>query len=664
MQIKDEAYAEEPGHGEYDGGTPMRNFLGQPVPAYKAYHQKLKHYMAPFNNIDEIRLIMLRLDEWLNLNECVKQGVLSRYFPATKHHKLMKLGANFANLNKMFSMPSHKTEPIIRDYFGERIAMFFRWFTFYVRMLFPLGIVGALCALRRLDIIGLSFDQQRWIQVGFAFVLVLWSSIFNKLFINRSARAAQLYGQVDGEHGDDARLEALANTGYDESLDGTWTERFRRVGTRVFLVLFMIAFIISIGILEQTKKERREEGDETFTNLWGPLLTAVLIKGVGFIWGRIAPLLAHMQNHRTMSRYHKDLTFTLSIVKIFVALWPFFVPAFITKYTKVTCGDTLMHAASQVYSKSGWPDGVVMSCGTPIECAKVNVTASDLAWLDTTTMRGDQKCIFGCFPAYCETMDGTTRCATSCIKDLEQSLMIVYLFHVAITLTFTITPMILVGWEVKKELRKVSEEHSDSEDEAQDNEKYSLLQLQAKCEEIAPYEYYSWGGSRCEDFLELAISYILLVCFGIILPGMALIAFLCTMVEYRLIAYRMTMVTGRPIPLSASGIGEWQLIFEVLSVVSVVCNAALAVFCMNPMRSWDTRDEFLAFIVLEHAMLLLHYVVYLLIPDEPYDVRRIDDFNHTFVHTSLTKRPKLAVPPSEIDHTDVDVSVTEHMSAE
>lgn len=661
MRLTDEAYEKAEPQGDYEGHAPMTNALGRSIAGFKAYEKGLDKVLVPFDNIDEIRLIMLRLGEWVNLNECVNQKVLSRYFPATKYDQLHDLHDNWSNLRHMLRLPTHDHEPQIRAYFGEEIAMFFRWFSFYVRMLLPLGVFAGICALRRVDAIGLNFDQQRWIQIGFAVILVFWSSIFNKLFKSRSSRAAQEWGTLNDEN---RGAHALELASYDPDLDGTAMQRIRRLFTRAFTVGFILVFVGCIAALETVKADKRAHGDKTFNKTYAPLLTAVLISGGGWIWGKIAPVLTNIQNHRTAARYQKDLTFTLSVVKIFVALWPFLVPAFILKYEGLTCGTSVIDAAAKVYEKSGWPGGIEMACGTPTECAKSAVPPSDAAmsWLTPqyTTTREDMKCVFGCYPADCFEVNGARRCVTNCIEDLEASLLTVFLINLVVTFVFLIVPMFLVHFEIKKEIAKVNGPGSDDSASEEEREMYTLLQLQAKCDEVAPYEYYSWGYSRVEDFLELAIDFALLTSFGIVLPVMALVAFFSTMIKYRLVAYRMTNVTARPLPLLAGGIGEWETVFNALSIIAIVVNAALAVFVMQPMRSWTTEHEFLAFIAIEHALLAVRYVVYLFVPDHPEDVRRIDDFNGMFVNSGITQRPKLKIPASETyDHTKIDVTVTE-----
>merc|ERR1712232_347365 len=127
-----------------------------------------------------------------------------------------------------------------------------------------------------------------------------------------------------------------------------------------------------------------------------------------------------------------------------------------------------------------------------------------------------------------------------------------------------------------------------------------------------------------------AIGFALLTCFGISLPIMAFFALLGHIVEYRLLAYRMTNVTCRPMPEGCEGIGTWQVVFENISLAAIAINVGVAVFNMDPFYQLPWASKLIAFIVLEHAMLALRGFVQVAIPDQPEDVQRIEDFNARF----------------------------------
>ena len=83
-------------------------------------------------------------------------------------------------------------------------------------MLFPLALLGFICAFRKVEALGFSLDQRRHVQIAFALVLVIWATVFNKLSKNRASRSRQRWGMKDFDATSMERVE------YDPDLEGTW----------------------------------------------------------------------------------------------------------------------------------------------------------------------------------------------------------------------------------------------------------------------------------------------------------------------------------------------------------------------------------------------------------------------------------------------------------
>mmetsp|Transcript_14443 Transcript_14443/g.37008 ORF Transcript_14443/g.37008 Transcript_14443/m.37008 type:complete len:869 (-) Transcript_14443:62-2668(-) len=650
MPFSVESYKDMPKMGSHPGHCPMKDAQGQSSPAYQEFEFDVQELLEPFRQVDEIRLLEMRLDEWLNLSEMVEQSVVSRVFAAANYDQTMDLHDTWGDLRRIWRIPDHGSDDDIRNYFGESIAFFFRWFAFYTRGLVAIAVVGGICALRRWEVLGLSLEKQRYIQIVFAFILVGWASTFNRLFQNRAARAKLRWGMKEYDS------VSLERSQYRPDLEGTWQEWAQKKLADLIVILFCTGFIALIGYLENVKKRWKTEGNETFEE-YGSLICVGTIKVTSAIWNKVAPLLADLQNHRTDARWNDALTYILSSVKLFVALFPFFNLAFLKKYMEPICGQgSLESTAWKVYGQTdAWPlvNGQWPSILKPEIFNQTVLEGADLSWLNR--YRADwhgRYCVWGCYPVQCFQQPGDKMtCVTNCQVALENNLWSAYITHIVCTVIFVLIPIILTKREVRAEVEKARESSAG-------NVQYSFMQFQAKCHEQAAYAYASWGGSYVEDFLELAIGFALLTCFGIALPSMAVFALIGHIVEYRLLAFRMTNVTCRPMPFGAEGIGSWQSVFETISVAAVAINVGIAVFVMHPMRDWEVGHQFGAFIFLEHAMLLLRNALNAAIPEEPEDVKRIQDFNAHFKR-KVVKYAPLNVPRGEKQHlagTDITLS--------
>lgn len=651
IAFKRECYKDMPAEGlDFQGGRPMCDSFGYEVLSYTEFDLELQEYLSDFRHIDVIRIVHMCLDEWLNLEEMVRQNIIVRYFPAASFEEMLSIHRTWGGFKNLASFPNHDHEEKLKDYLGEMSAFFFRFFCYYVRALIPLAFIGGLCTLRRF--LGLSLDRQRYVQIAFAFILVGWAALFTAIFDARSRSAVRRWGMKDW--GLNCPMD---RSNYDLSLEGTWRQSLQRSFSEIFVFLFCAFFAATLVGMETYFAVQREHGDTTVEK-WGSTMTVVLIRVVSLLWGKLAPWLVNLQNHRTEKDHTTALTWILASVKLFVALFPFVNTAFLRKHFEPTCGSSLEEAAWKVYGRAvSWPTGISHSSpmrewpnGKAYLAQPGGLDFLQGFWHET---QDGQICIYGCYPMHCE---GNNACVTNCFERLEKDLFVVYVVHVACTVLFSLViPIILAKISVVREYRKVMN------GPGTENKMYTLLQFQAKCSEVASYEYDSWGGSNVDDFMELAIGFALMTCFGIALPFMTVLGLLSHLVEYRLLAYRMTNVTCRPIPHGADGIGIWLSVFEHISEAAIVINVAMAVFCMHPMREWEFRHQLAAFLTLEHLMILMRKMVMISIDKDPAEAKRIDDFNTRCVSVVLqkTKRYSTITIPQRLqqDISTIDLSL-------
>eukprot|EP00931_Biecheleriopsis_adriatica_P057391 TRINITY_DN34035_c0_g1_i1.p1 TRINITY_DN34035_c0_g1~~TRINITY_DN34035_c0_g1_i1.p1 ORF type:complete len:867 (+),score=158.53 TRINITY_DN34035_c0_g1_i1:65-2665(+) len=619
LPLRSEVYKDEEGFGNYAGGEPMRDHpFGMPVPAYTEYTDELSPSLEAFQQIDEIRMIEMSLAEWLDTDEMVKQGIAQSCFPAANHEEITSLRRDWADWRMLFKVPDYEHIDDVRNYFGERCAFFFVWFTFYVRMLVPLTVLGIFACLRRLPSLGMSIEWQRYVQIVFGLIIIGWSSIFCKLHTRLEQRVMARWGA----HESSATSKKLRH--YDPSLENTWKLTATWACVRFFGLVYVLLFVALVTQLNLLRRSARTEildgGSRDFhLSDYVAILTSGLIYMFSFVWGKLAPRLVKLENYKLESEFEHALVAMVAPLKLFFALYPFLFVAFAKKFVDLTCASTLSEAAYQVYGDDGWP--VPLSNST-LGGRASSIVETDLTFLKQwhTKANDNEVCMFGCYPAYCKDAGDHFQCKTSCAFQLERSLLVFFFVQSANALVYVLIPIIFAKYEIHKEMSQRRRRRDTSER----RQPYSFLQVQAKSPD---YAYQSWGGSFSDDFMELAIGFAVMTCFSVVLPIVALPNFLSNMVEYRLIAYRMTAVTRRPSPRSSEGIGIWKHVFRIISVIAVACNVGLIVMVQFPIRHWEPLHALAAFVLLEHVMLFVRCFISEVIPDVPIDIRRISEFN-------------------------------------
>lgn len=643
-----------------DSATPGWEYIvndnGHHVPAYAEYDEEKKELFREFGQLEEIRIIEHQLNDYLHTEKLKQQQVISKMFVAGSYNVVTKLNKTWANLRNFWRPPVYDNPPHfpeeVQKYFGEEVAFFFLWFSFYIHHLMWLAAIAAIFSIRTWSILDVPLSRQRYIQMAFAFIMVCWSSAFNRIFAMNASRYRQLWGVEDCD------TTSSEQPNYNDDLEGTWKLSSRRIMARLLSFIFCILYMSVIFGFDIARTRYRAPACVM------RVVSAVWIKVGSFLWGKLAPLMANLGNPRTRYRWNQELVGYLAYVKIFVALYPFINIAFIRKFKNRHCGATLREVAAHIFNM-GWPsiNGVSLeetwgfnsswTANMTMEHFARNSSHLNFLRLYSYPMYNgagsadDQVCVYGCFPQECfDGAGGALVCVTNCVKDLEGTLKAYVCVACLATISMMAIPIFLTYWRVKQERDSVhhppvgdDEDDSESCSDVVPMEPYSFLQMQSKCYDEARYEHNSWGGSIVEDYMELAIQFSLITCFSVVLPGIVMIVVIMNCVQYRFLAFRMANVTCRPSPQSAEGIGAWASVLESVGQLAVRVNIAYTVLVMYPIRDYPLQWEAFYFIAFEQVLMFVREIIQSAIPDHPADVLRIKEFNERALRQFIRHKP-------------------------
>jgi len=396
----------------------------------------------------------------------------------------------------------------------------------------------------------------------------------------------------------------------------------------------------------------------------GPLFLTGLTQVFNISWSQIAPRLAYWNNPRTQVKLDTDLTKFLGYGRLVFYVSPFLFTMIGAQFTDMKCAngvdelDGIKNAANNFYafdegkwprlSGEGWAENtsaleVLHEWITPYTFPIQNTSISAAFGITEPLY-----CVWGCQPTAC-TKDavGKVNCAsTTCVTKGESQIYMAFASQVACQVTFWfLLPMALVTYTVMNESAAVKEaipgtardkgkDEKDPVKQQKDAEKghtpppndTSVLQYQAKCASITPYEYLSWGGSYVEDFQELVDSFALIICFGAFQPIVAFFAAFTQLIGYKLLSYRMTHITCRPYPHPAKGITYWLNILD----DTVACSVhvmALVFPAINPVKDLPVQWKLICWLFIGYLFSSITKAVDAIMKSDPPDVSIIDDYN-------------------------------------
>ncbi|KAH8276740.1 hypothetical protein KR044_002710, partial [Drosophila immigrans] len=130
--------------------------------------------------------------------------------------------------------------------------------------------------------------------------------------------------------------------------------------------------------------------------------------------------------------------------------------------------------------------------------------------------------------------------------------------------------------------------------------------------------------STYEDYLQVCIQFGYVVLFAAVAPFAAIGALVNNVFAVHIDMFKLCNIFKRPFARRAKNIGAWQLAFELLSVMSLLSNCGLLFLQPNVKQffsHWLPSIPDLSFVIFEHLLLGLKFLIHKVIHERPRWVR-------------------------------------------
>lgn len=493
------------------------------------------------------------IENELTLKDLIRSNVFKSAYPLHEDNTLRrKLTHQWATWKKCFSY-----QPIndIRDYFGEKVALYFAWLGWYTVMLIPAAVVGLVVFLYGLVYFDNSkiseeicnanttimcplcdqkcpfwklsetcthakvthlFDNEG--TVFFALFMALWATVFLELWKRARARNVcdwdLFYWDEDEE---EIALDLINDPNQKLKL---YQHSYPRIITLMLLVFLMIAVLIGLthaivvyrvwATVEFTKSdwEYLKDHANTVAVMTGAVLHYIAITIMTEINKHASLLLCKLEQPRTESAHENNFT-----VKMFT--FQFF-----------TLFSSLIYIAFFLGRINGHPGNYVRIAG--------------------------QWRLEECHPS-------------GCITDLFIQLSIIMVLKQTVNNFFEYTS----PWLCYK-YRKLNDfSRSSARVHSEDAETAKLKAWLHENERMNSTGTFS----LFNEFLEMVIQYSFTTIFVAAFPLAPLLALFNNIIEIRLDAIKMIRFNKRIVPKKVNDIGIWLQVLEGIGVLSVIGNA-------------------------------------------------------------------------------------------
>jgi hypothetical protein len=124
------------------------------------------------------------------------------------------------------------------------------------------------------------------------------------------------------------------------------------------------------------------------------------------------------------------------------------------------------------------------------------------------------------------------------------------------------------------------------------------------------------------EYSEMAVQYGSMCLFAVAYPAAALICFVNNVLERKLDGMKVVLVCRRPRSGHADGIGMWEPIFRILSVLAVFTNCGILYLSSRSILEYvpniGDQSRLLLILAIEHLLFGIKFLLRELIPDEPF----------------------------------------------
>lgn len=296
-----------------------------------------------FRGVDRLKLIhnIITSNEeggcGLDTYKLIKEECILGYFPL---HDNVELRALEANWLLFFQLPWNQCTDQVKDYFGEKIGLYFLFLGHYTTFLVPAAFMGFLCWI---SVATEGNNPNALLMPYFGALMALWSTIMLEFWKRKEKYTAMRWGMIgfEEEEEDRPQFEGTVRrspvTGH-PYLYFSADERFKRVArsgaTIAGLIVVVISVVTCIFILRivMSASNALLIGNIQLSGIIASVLNAIQIQVFNSLYGDYARSLNDYENYRTDTEYEDALiakTFIFQFVNSFAAL---FYIAFIKPY--------------------------------------------------------------------------------------------------------------------------------------------------------------------------------------------------------------------------------------------------------------------------------------------------------------------------------------------
>lgn len=499
-----------------------------------------------------------------------------------------------------FKLDSFATE--IRNYYGEQIAMYFCFISFYCKWLIPAAVIGAIFCIYQ----GACNEWDApWMPIYGVFISG-WATLILKYWKRKEAQLQVIWGMTRSLDQEIVRPEFKGKWEI-SVIDGrrqevpVWKIQLKKAFLSWSLIVMYISLVLTAGIFMFILRKLLVALKYSFQNVMiiSSVISFAQIQLFNFIYGYLAPGLTSYENHRLESQNENSLigkSFLFRFINTFISV-------FYIAYFK------------REDSASGYCAGSYSLSLHSLTKMEADIVSS---WTNSTS----SGIVFD--PTWSSELQATYNIYTSegsdyrgdCVGEMWVQISIVFALMITVNNVVEFYSPVIKDWMSKRRSAKAVSTEAGVEPSLTEAEPSEAEPSDAEI------EYYKGQyDGPFSDFDELVVQFGFVVLF-FVCPLAPILALAANIVEVKLDASKLLRVLRRPQPRNASNIGTWYGILNILTWLSLVTNTTIAIFTTKTFQKYDLESKLVLFIIVEHILVALKIAVSYMLPKAENQVDR------------------------------------------
>ena len=530
-----------------------------------------------FRSVDRLKLMMGIMEGDIKqegcsliLKELITRGACLAIYPLHDDDALQTIQDRWLTY---LEPPWAQPIDLVKDYFGEKVGMYFLFLGTYSTWLFYAGALGIVTYA--LEIVPSPFAV--WSTTFCGIFMSMWSTVFLEHWKSTQARAKMTWGMTGFEDTEQDRTEFEGReihspvTGMPEAYFPD-SEKARRIACSYLQVILCMVYVsaVNAGVFYTYAYVSRWpvqglldfnaffSGGFALAKIITNLLLALIIQFTNGFFMPFATRMNFIENHRTETAFEDNL-----IAKVFVF-------QFVNSY-----GALFYVAMAQ------GPLSFTIGQSQPWKTQRF-------------------------------------QCAPHCLNDVGALLGTIFIIRVVMGNWDEVIKPYLARLEKEYEIRKESENDDAEYENPSQPELMRKRQISPAEEQYEKHEYDSL--SLFDDYAELVIQFGYATLFVSAFPLAPMFACVNNFIEIRVDGWKMCQNTRRPWPAGAEDIGTWESILTIMSILATITNGMMITQTSSTFDTLPEQQRLVIFIVLEWILVGIKIVLMAALDDGPEGV--------------------------------------------